>query len=105
MMTDPSNQSPQYRYIRVPAAKFPESKFHFGQQIIGPAWEDEEGNLHNDVGEVIGMQYGASGDRTSEWYYLIRWTRCDSHPSLVGSDDGQYVSESSLVADDTAIEG
>jgi hypothetical protein len=102
MMTDPNNQPPRYWYIKVPAEKVPQPKFHLGQQVRS-CWEDEEGNLQHEIGEIIGMQYGASHYHLPEWSYLIRLTKSEFRPSLVGSDDGVFVYESHLVADDAAI--
>jgi hypothetical protein len=101
-MTNPDNQSPQYWYLPVPKDKFPEPKFHYTQRVRS-YWESENGNLQYEIGEIIGMQYGAFGYRRTEWSYLIRLVQSNFRPSLVGSDDGFFVYESELVADDTAI--
>jgi hypothetical protein len=102
MMTNPDNQSLQYWYIAVPREKFPQPKFHYGQQVRA-YWEAENSNLHYEIGEIIGMQYGAFGYRRAEWSYLIRLLKSDLRSSLVGSDDGYFVYESELAADDTVI--
>lgn len=101
-MTEKPEKPQQYWYIQVPAQKFPQPKFHPGQQVR-LHWEDEHGMSHDDIGEIIGMLYGASDYKCSEWYYLIRFLKCEKNPSLVGKDDGYFVEESSLVADNTAI--
>jgi hypothetical protein len=102
MMTDPDNRPPRHWYIPVPAKKFPQPKFHLDQQVRSH-WGDEQGIPQYEIGEIIGMQYGASCYHLPEWSYLIRLKKSDFRPWLVGSDDGIYVYESSLIADDTAI--
>ena len=92
----------RYWHIRVPEGEYPKAKFHFGQQV-GLHWEDEEGNPQYDIAVIIGMAYGARGYNRPEWTYLIRMLKCDSSPEMVGSDDGNFVYESSLVADFTDI--
>ncbi len=101
-MTNPDNQSPDFWYIPVPKEKFPEPKFYPGQQVRA-YWEDEDGNLHYEIGEIIGIQYGAFGYRSLEWSYLLRLVKSHIRPQIVGSDDGFFVYESELVANDTVI--
>ena len=87
----------RYWHILVPQRQFPKPKFHIGEQVESH-WQDEFGNQHYDVGLIIGMAYGAYGYNRHEWTYLIRLIESDTSPSLVGSDDGCFVYESSLVA-------
>ena len=77
-------------------------KFYLGQQV-GLPWEDEFGKSCYDIGVIIGMQYIAMCDRAAQWYYRIRFLKCDDNPSLVGSYDEIFEAESHLVADETAI--
>lgn len=60
MMTNPDNQPPRHWYISVPAKKFPQPKFHLNQQVRSH-WRDDQGLPQYKIGEIIGMQYGASG--------------------------------------------
>ena len=92
--------SRRLRYWRIKARQelYPRPKFYFGQQVRSH-WQDEDGSAQYDIGVVIGMQYGARGYDRPEWSYLIRWLKCDSSPDIVGSDDGEFNYESSLVAD------
>jgi hypothetical protein len=46
-------------------------------------------------------RYSTSHYPLAEWSYLIRLVKSDFRPWLVGSDDGIFVYESDLVADDT----
>ncbi|HEY9636048.1 MAG TPA: hypothetical protein V6D14_21765 [Coleofasciculaceae cyanobacterium] len=77
--------------------------FHYGQHVRS-LWVDEYGRPRQDIGEIIGMQYGASINRRAEWYYLIRFLRCEANPTLVWSDDSCFIEESGLGADDTMSE-
>jgi hypothetical protein len=101
-MTDRQQNPQQYWYIPLPKNKFPQPKFHPGEQV-GLSWEDECGNCCYDIGEIIGMEYIAQGNRPAQWYYRIRFLKCDRHPELVGSYDEIFEPESHLVADDTAL--
>lgn len=87
----------RYWHVLVPQTQYPRPKFHPGDRVACH-WQDEQGNPQYDMGEIIGMQYGASGYDRPEWSYLIRLLESSSSPSLVGSDDGNYIYESSLVA-------
>ncbi len=102
-MTDQLNNPQEYWYIPVPKAKFPEPKFHYGQQV-GLSWEDDRGNRHYDIGEIIAMEYTAQGNQPVQWYYRLRYLKCDYKPSLVGTEDECLEPESDLVPDSTAIE-
>lgn len=102
-MTDSDNRSPRYWYIQVPTEHFPKPKFHFLQQVRS-YWKDDFGNSQYEIGEIIGIQYGASGYHLAEWSYLLRLLKSNFRQCLVGSDDGVFVYESSLVADDTDID-
>jgi hypothetical protein len=102
MMADPDNQPSCYWYIQLPKEKFPQPKFYPGQQVRS-YWEDEQGLPQYEIGEIIGMQYGAFGYHRAEWSYLIRLKKSDLGPWRVGSDDGEFLYESDLVADDTDI--
>lgn len=104
IMTQPRNRRDRYWHIKAPQRQFPKSKFDFGQQV-GMHWQDEDGNAQYDIGVIIGMQYGAKGYNRPEWAYLLRWLKCDSSPEIVGSDDGNFIYESSLVADFTPMDG
>jgi hypothetical protein len=99
-----ANNKPPRRYwhILVPQREYPRPKFHIGQQV-GSHWQDEDGNPQYDIGIIIGMAYGARGYNQPEWTYLLRWLKCDSDPEILGTDDGNFVYESSLVADSTVI--
>ncbi len=101
-MTERANEPPLYWYIRIPST-CPQPRFHFEQQV-GIAGEDERGNRYYDIGKVIGMLYGSDNCLLEEWYYLVRYLKCDANPSFVGSDDGYFIEESALVADDTVLE-
>lgn len=101
-MTDQPNNSQEYWYIPAPKAKFLNPKFHFAQQV-GLVWQDEFGNLGYDIAEITGMQYITDEDEPGQWYYRLRFLKCDCNPGLVGRDNEYLEPESRLVADDTAI--
>ena len=101
-MTHTNHRRPRYWHIKVPQGRYPRPKFYFDQQV-GVHWQNEEGNAEYDIGVIIGMQHGAKGYQRREWSYLIRWIKCDSSPEIIGSDDGNFIYESSLVADFTKI--
>jgi hypothetical protein len=102
MMTDRANEPQQYWYIRVPKAKFPESKFHFDEQVA-IHWEDDQGNRYCDIGLIVGMQYVVQGNHPAQWYYRIRYLKCDHTPWLVGLEDDDFEEESCLVSNDSVI--
>ena len=101
-MTHQSNRRPRYWHIKAPQRHYPRAKFHFGQQV-GFNWQDEEDNAQYDIGIVIGMLFRAKGYHRPEWAYLVRWLKCDTDPNSVGSDDGNFIYEYSLVADFTEL--
>lgn len=98
MITHQTPHHPRYWRIKASQGLYPRPKFHFGQQVRSH-WQDEEGSAQCDIGVIIGMQYGARGYDRPEWSYLIRWLKCDTNPDIVGSDDGEFSYESSLVDD------
>ncbi len=101
-MTDETDESQDYWYIKVPKAKYPFPRFYPTQQV-GIPWEDD-GQLYYDIGVIIGMIYGESDDQPGQWYYFFRYLKCDYEPSLIGSKDWHFIEESGLVADNTALE-
>jgi hypothetical protein len=100
-MTDQPQDSPQYWYIPIPKNQFSKPKFHLGQQV-GLPWENEFGTPYYDIGVIVGMQYMATRNQPAQWYYRIRFLKCDCEPWLVGSYDEIFEAESHFVADDTA---
>ncbi|NEO98776.1 MAG: hypothetical protein F6K58_08875 [Symploca sp. SIO2E9] len=103
MMTDQSQNPQPYWYIKVPQDRFPKAKFDFAQQVA-VSYDNGTGELCTDIGEVIGIKYISCGNKSGEWYYLLRILKCDFEPSFVGSIDQEFANESSLVADNTVIE-
>jgi hypothetical protein len=101
-MTNQSLDPQQYWQIQLPIQQFPKSKFQFGEQVA-LHWEDDQGNHYCDIGVIVGMEYIAEGNKPAQWYYRIRFLKCDYQPSLVGSYDDYYEPESRFVADHTAI--
>lgn len=96
-----TNQQPnpqQCWQINLPLAKFPKSKFQFGDRVARHG-EDDQGNHYCEIGEIIGMEYIAESDRQSQWYYRLRFLKCNYQPALVGSYNYDYEPESCLVAD------
>ena len=102
-MTDETDESQDYWYIKVPVQKFPKPSFYPTQQV-GIPWQDDEGNSYYDIGEIIGMIYGESDDHLGQWYYFFRYLKCDYEPSLIGLRNWHFIEESGLVADDTRLE-
>lgn len=102
-MTDPTQNSQDYWYIRIPKSRCSKPNFHFFQQL-GFHWEDDDGNHYYDIGEVIAIKYVAKGDESGEWYYQMRYLRCTFDPSLNGEEDECFEAESRLVADNTILE-
>lgn len=77
---------------------FPAPKFHFGQKVENN-WSDEFGNTHSDQGIVIGMLFEtADYKRFKEWCYLISWTKNETSPWIVDSDDSYFLYERELRA-------
>ncbi len=101
-MTKKAKKRHKHWHIKVPKKQFSKPMFHAGEQV-GVPHEDDQGRRYYDIGKIIGMQYGASGDQLGKWYYLIRYLKCDYNPSLVGSDDRNYIEESRLVVDNTDL--
>jgi hypothetical protein len=101
-MAKKSEKSKRYWLIKVPRKQFPKPLFHFDQQVGIPS-KDEQGNSYYDIGVIIGIQYTTCSSRLPQWYYRVRILKCDYNPKLVGSDDGHYIEESSLVADNTIL--
>ena len=101
-MTDRPSDPQQCWQIQLPTAQFPKSKFQFGDQVAIPG-EDDHGNRYCEIGVIVGMEYIAEGDQPAQWYYRIRYLKCDDQPSLVGSYDLYYEPESRFVADKSAI--
>ena len=105
-----TNQQPNSQHcwqINLPIAKFPKSKFQFGD-CVAINGQDDLGNHYCEVGEIIGMEYvaesdcprdSANGDCNAQWYYRLRFLKCDHQPTLVGSYNYDYEPESYLVAD------
>jgi hypothetical protein len=50
------------------------------------------------------MEYVGDRDHPAQWYYRIRFLKCDHQPSIVGSYDQYYEPESNFVADNTVSE-
>jgi hypothetical protein len=98
MMPNLDNQSPRYWYIQVPTEHFPKPKFHFLQRVRS-SWEDDLGHTQSEIGEIIGMQYAASGYHLAEWSYLVRILKSNFRQHRIGTDDGIFVYESDLIAD------
>ena len=103
IMTNQQPNQQQYWQIQLPLAKFPKSKFQFGDRVA-QHWEDDQGDHYCDIGEIIGMEYVAECDCPAQWYYRLRFVRYDYQPSLVGTYDQYYEPESCLVADQEAME-
>jgi hypothetical protein len=101
-MTDRVQNSQEDWYIRAPKSKFPEPKFHFGQQVA-LSWEDDLGECCCEIGEIIGMQYTTLYNQPAEWFYQMRLLNCNYNPCFVGTEDEYFQPESQLVADDSAI--
>lgn len=101
-MTDSANNAQDYWYIRVPKSRCPKPNFHFFDQV-GIHWEDDQGRHYYDIGEIIAIKYVVKGNQPGQWYYLIRYLKCDFDPSFNGKEDDCFEAESHLVADDTAI--
>ncbi len=102
-MTDRPETPQQYWQIQLPCDRFPKSKFQFDDQVA-LCWVDERGVRHCDIGKIVGMQFVAEGDQPAQWYYRIRYLKCDHAPWLVGTYDEYFEEESHFVADDTVIE-
>lgn len=102
MMTDRPSDPQPYWQIQLPTARFPKAKFQFGDRVA-IYWEDELGDRYCDIGAIVGMEYVAEGNQPAQWYYRIRFLKCDHHPWLVGAYDVHYEPESRFVADNTAI--
>lgn len=62
-----------------------------------------KGIIHNDIGVIVGMEYIAESDKPAQWYYHIRFLKCDYSPLLVGSYNLYYKPEDRFVADNSAI--
>lgn len=101
-LTDRDNNLHDYWYIRVPKARCPEPDFHFFQQV-GWAGKDDWGNYYYDIGDIVGIQYTAEGNKIGQWSYLMHYLNYDYNPSLNGLDDGYFEPDSRLVADDTIL--
>jgi hypothetical protein len=102
-MTDRQLDPQQYWQIQLPIAQFPKSKFQFGDQVA-IHWEDDKGDRYCDIGVIVGMEYIAKRNKPAQWYYRIRFLKCDHNPWMVGSYDDHYELESCFVADTTVIE-
>ncbi len=102
-MTDPANNPQDYWYIPVPKARCSQPNFHFFEQV-GIHWEDGEGNHYYDIGEIIAIKYVVKDNQLGQWYYQVRFLKCDSDPSCNGKEDEYFEPESRLVADDTVLE-
>jgi hypothetical protein len=102
-MTDQVLDPQQYWQIQLPIADFLKSKYQFGDRVV-THWEDDLGNHYSDVGVIIGMEYIGDRDHPAQWYYRIRFLKCDHQPSLVGSYDQYYEPESNFVTDNTVSE-
>lgn len=59
-MTNQQPNSQQWQ-INLPLAKFPKSKFQFGDRVAIHG-QDDLGNHYCEVGEIIGMEYVAESD-------------------------------------------
>jgi hypothetical protein len=92
----------QYWQIQLPITQFPKSKFQFGDQVAIHG-EDDQGNRYCEIGVIVGMEYIAEGDQPAQWYYRIRYLKCDDTPYLVGSYDEYYEPEDRFVSDNSAI--
>lgn len=101
-MTDRPSDPQQYWQIQLPISRFPKSKFQFDDQVAIYG-EDAEGNRYCEIGVIVGMEYIGEGDQPAQWYYRVRFLKCDYNPQLVGKYDEYYEPESRLVADNTAI--
>jgi hypothetical protein len=102
-MTNQQPNSQQCWQINLPIAKFPKSKFQFGD-CVARHGQDDLGNHYSEIGEIIGMEYVVEsdcpkGDRQSQWYYRLRFLKCNHQPALVGFYNYDYEPESCLVAD------
>ena len=102
-MTDQLNDSQDYWYIRVPKSRCSKPNFHFFEQIGFP-WEDEEGDRYYDIGEVIGMKYTNKGNQPGQWFYQMRYLKCEFDPFLNGLEEECFEAQSRFVADDTEID-
>jgi hypothetical protein len=49
------------------------------------------------------MQYVVQGNHPAQWYYRIRYLKCDHTPWLVGLEDDDFEEESCLVSNDSVI--
>jgi len=101
-MTDCDRDRQQYWLIEAPKTKFPQPKFHYGQQV-GLHWKDDEGNSYYEIGEIIGMQYETSIGYLNQWSYRLRLIWSNSCPWRIGLEEETFDPESSLVADDTDL--
>jgi hypothetical protein len=101
-MTNRALDPQQYWQIQLPIQQFPKSKFQFDDQVAIYG-EDAQGNRYCDIGVIVGMEYIAEGNEKAQWYYRIRFLKCDYNPWLVGSYDDYYQPESRFVADNRAI--
>jgi hypothetical protein len=102
-MTDSVQNSQDYGYITFPKTRCSPPRFHFFQQV-GNHWEDDEGNHYYDIGEIIGIKYVAKNNQPGQWYYQMRYLKCDFNPSLNGKEDECFEAEFRLVADQTSLE-
>ncbi len=101
-MTDSANNSQGYWYIPALKTRCSQPKFHFFEQV-GIHWEDDEGNHFYDIGEIIAIKYVVKGNHPGQWYYLIRYLKCNFDPSFNGNEDECFEAESHLVADNTVL--
>ena len=103
-MTDRANNPEDYWYIRVPKALASKPNFHLFDRV-GFRWQDGDGNCYYDIGEVIGIKHTAGGNQPGQWFYQMRYLRCEFDPFLNGSEEEYFEAESRFVADDTVLEG
>jgi hypothetical protein len=101
-MTDRPADPQQYWQIQLPIQQFPKSKFQFGDRVA-IHWEDDHGTRYCDIGVIVGMQYIAEPNQPAEWFYRIRFVKCDHQPEIVDLYDEYYEPESRFVADKIAI--
>jgi hypothetical protein len=102
-MTDRLQDLQQYWQIQLPIARFPKSKFQFDDQVAIYG-EDDTGNRYCEIGTIVGMEYIAEDNKPAQWYYRIRFLKCDYNPWLVGKYDEHYEPECRLMAHHRAIE-
>lgn len=98
-MTNQPLNPQQCWQIHLPISQFPKSKFQFGD-CVAIHGQDDLGNYYSEIGEIIGMEYVAESDQPAQWYYRLRFLKCDHQPSLIGTYDYYYEPESCLVVDE-----